>query len=73
MTERRFAYTWFRTWEDRPYDFSAKDGDLRIGRVYRMTGGPADAKWRWAMTAQIGNRLGSSSGVCPRCQRRLGV
>jgi hypothetical protein len=63
MPERRFRYVWFHTWADRAHDFSASDGETRIGRVYRMTGGPADSKWRWTMVARLGNRLGNSSGV----------
>jgi ribosomal protein S5 len=61
MTARRFRYTWFRTWDDRPHDFSAKDGDLPIGRVYRLAG--VGERWKWAMTVRIGNRLGSSGGI----------
>jgi hypothetical protein len=55
MPERRFKYDWSRTWDDHPYALSAGDGELLIGRVYRMTGGPADNKWRWTMRAQLGN------------------
>jgi hypothetical protein len=35
MAERQFTYTW----PDKPHDFVAKDGELRIGRAYRLTGG----------------------------------
>jgi hypothetical protein len=64
MPERRFALTWSRTWPDRPHDFSAKDGEIPIGRVYRLTGGPADRSWRWTMTAYLDDgRQGSASGV----------
>ena len=40
MRQRRFRYDWSGTWDDRPYDFIARDGDLRIGRVFRIEGGP---------------------------------
>ena len=63
MPDRCYLYTWQCTWPDRSHDFSAKDGDLPIGRVYRMTGGPGDKKWRWTMTAALGNRLGADGGV----------
>jgi hypothetical protein len=39
----------------------AADGERRIGRVYRLAG--VDERWKWAMTAAIGNRLGSASGI----------
>ena len=57
------AATWRRTWPDCPHDFSASDGDLPIGRVFRIEGGPVDGKWRWTMTASLGNRLGNSGGT----------
>jgi hypothetical protein len=63
MPEHCFAYTWRRTRPDRSHDFSAKDGELRIGRVYRLTGGLNDGKWRWTMTSALGNRLGTDGGV----------
>jgi hypothetical protein len=43
MSERRFTYTWSRTWNDHPHAFSAMDGELLIGRIYRLTGGPVAA------------------------------
>lgn len=59
----RFAYTWRRTWPSQPHDFSASDGELRIGRNFRIEGGPGDGRWKWTMTATLGNRAGSSSGM----------
>jgi hypothetical protein len=61
VIERRFRFAWSRTWPDRPQDFTAADGERRIGRVYRLTG--VDERWKWSMTAAIGNRLGSTSGI----------
>ena len=58
MIERRFKFTWSRTWADRPHDFVAADGDRQIGRVYRIAG--VDERWKWSMTAAIGSRLGST-------------
>src|SRR5262245_22603288 len=52
---RRFRYTWTRTWPDRHHDFSAKEGEMAIGRVYRLAG--VCERWKWAMTASIGNRI----------------
>ena len=70
MTERRFAYTWSRTWEDRPYDYSARDAGLRIGRVFRIEGGPGDGRWRWALTARLGNRPAAAAASPPAATRR---
>ena len=43
---RRFKYDWSRTWDDKPEDYIAHDGEASIGRVYRInwisTGG-----WFW--------------------------
>lgn len=58
---RRFRYTWSRTWEDKPEDYVAHDGEASIGRVYRInsisTGG-----WFWTMHGTFGNRNGAASG-----------
>ena len=61
MTERRFKFAWSRTWPDRLQDFSAVDGERQIGRVYKLPG--VDERWKWTMTAAIGNRLGSTAGI----------
>ncbi len=61
MTERRFKFAWSRTWPDRLQDFSAADGELQVGRVYRIAG--VDERWKWTMTAAIGNRLDSTAGI----------
>ena len=61
MTAHRFKFAWSRTSPDRPYDFVAADGDLRVGRVYKLAG--VDECWKWAMNAWIGNRLGTASGI----------
>jgi len=63
MTERRFTLRWKRTWEDTSHDFAAYDGDLHVGRVYRLMGGPSDSRWRWAMYVILGNRIGNSTGM----------
>lgn len=63
MSQHRLDLAWTRTWEDRSHDFSARDGELLVGRVYRMMGGPADRKWRWSMFAIVRNRHGTAGGV----------
>jgi hypothetical protein len=60
---RRFELQWSRTWTDRSHDFSAYDGELLVGRVYRILGGPADRQWRWSLMALVGNRRATDSGV----------
>ena len=49
MTERRFKFTWSRTWSDRKQDYVAADCERQIGRVYRIAG--VDERWKWTMTA----------------------
>ena len=61
MTERRFKFAWSRTWPDRLHDFIAADGERQIGRVYKLPS--IEEQWKWAMTASIGNRLGSKAGI----------
>ena len=58
--QSRFRFAWSRTQQDQPYDFVADDGDLRIGRVYRIAG--AAERWKWNMFA-LGTRLGSTAGT----------
>jgi hypothetical protein len=60
---RRLELTWSRTWPDRSHDFTANDGPILVGRVYRALGGPEGGHWKWAMTAMIGNNTGTTSGV----------
>ena len=61
MPQRRFRYTWSRTWDDKPEDYACTDGEVKVGRVYRInsisTGG-----WFWTMNGRVGNRSGSSHG-----------
>ena len=42
-----------------PVESSFSDG--RIGRVYRIAG--MDERWKWNMTASIGNRVGTTAGI----------
>ena len=37
------------------------DGERQIGRVYKLPS--VEEQWKWAMTASIGNRLGSTAGI----------
>ena len=63
MPQRRFRYTWFRTWDDKPEDYACTDGEVKVGRVYRInsisTGG-----WFWTMNGRVGNLSGASHGRC---------
>ena len=61
MTERRFKYSWSRTWADRVYDFSAMNDERRVGRVYRLPG-PIE-HWSRSMYAPLGDSVGSKSSV----------
>jgi hypothetical protein len=49
--------TWIRTSAvDRPYsntDFTALDGDVVIGHVYRIEDGPKRGQWHWSMIADL--------------------
>ena len=50
--EKKFLFEWRRTWGDeKPFDYSAKDGNVNIGRVYKVNGGPEHDQWHWAMHA----------------------
>ena len=63
MTEERVVeLTWWRTWPDRQFDFSAADGDLRVGRV-TMVGERGNCKWQWYMYALVGKRHATVSGL----------
>ena len=61
MPERRFRYTWSRTWEDKAEDYIAHDSETSIGRVYRINS-IATGGWFWTMNGRIGDRMGASSG-----------
>ena len=37
---RRFRYTWSRTWPDKPEDYACADGEVKVGRVYRIAACP---------------------------------
>lgn len=59
--ERVFELTWWRTWPDRQFDFSAADGGLRVGRVTLSR--PGDRQWQWYMYALVGKRQASANGL----------
>ena len=61
MAERRFRYRWDRTWPDKSEDFIANDGDISIGRVYRITS-ISTGGWFWTCNGRIGKYHGSNSG-----------
>ena len=48
---RRFKYTWMRTAEDRAEDYSAFDGTLIIGRVYRLKSTTGGGWWSGSQAA----------------------
>ena len=60
MTERRFKFAWSLTWPDRLHDFIAADGERQL---VASTLPSIEEQWKWAMTASIGNRLGSTAGI----------
>ena len=37
-----------------PYDYSARDGDVLVGRVMRVEHGPGAGEWSWSMVARVG-------------------
>jgi hypothetical protein len=50
--------TWIRTsaLDSYPHsdeDFTASDGDLVIGHVYRIENGPERGRWHWSMIADL--------------------
>ena len=73
---RRFKYTWMRTAEDRAEDYSAFDGALIIGRVYRLKSTTAGGWW-WGSQAALewhGTARGVASALdeaVPRCRGRV--
>jgi hypothetical protein len=60
---RRFELQWSRSWPDRSHDFSAFDRELLVGRIHRLTGGPAGDRWSWSMLALVGNRQATETGI----------
>ena len=66
---RRFKYTWMRTAEDRAEDYSAFDGALIIGRVYRLKSTTAGGWW-WGSQAALewhGTARGVASTLDEAC------
>ncbi len=61
MEERRFRYDWSRTWEDKPEDYVCNDGEVKVGRVYRINSNTGGGCF-WTMYAMVGNRSGANSG-----------
>jgi hypothetical protein len=59
---RRLELTWSRTWPERSYDFTANDGPILVGRVYRALSSSEGGRWNWMMTAMIGDNTGTTSG-----------
>ena len=50
--EKKFLFEWRRTCSDeKPFDYSAKDGNVGIGRIYKVNGGPEHDRWHWAIHA----------------------
>ena len=49
--------TWERTvigGRTAPYDYSARDEDVLVGRVMRVEHGPGAGEWTWSMVARVG-------------------
>ena len=47
-------YQWSRTviaGEPMAYDYVCADGDMKVGRIYKHTGGPQSGHWFWSMYA----------------------
>jgi len=55
--------TWESTWQNREHDLSAFDGDVLVGRVYRVFREPDPAHWRWVFHVTIGDRVFTSAGI----------
>ena len=58
--ERRFRYTWSRTWPDKAKEYLARDGETSIGRVYQISSNLRAA--RSGSVRLAGNRSGADSG-----------
>ena len=63
MPERKFAYTWSRTWADRFVRLHRKGWRSADRSCLPIEGGPGDGRWKWAMTASRGNGWAAISGV----------
>jgi len=53
MSEPPFRLRWCRTWDDEPKeleDYAAWDGDILVGRFYRIPSGPEKGRWFWTVT-----------------------
>jgi hypothetical protein len=61
MSHRGFKYTWTRTWPDKAEDYSCADGELSVGRVYRISS-IAEGGWFWTCNGTYDDRTGSYSG-----------
>lgn len=55
---RNLTYDWKRTSPDSHYDFSAYDGKLNIGRIYREDRNLKSGQWFWSMTAVLPGAAG---------------
>lgn len=64
MKERQLKYRWARTWQDRPDDYTAWDGDRCIGRVYLHTTGTMKI-WTWYMSSEDGLSVRPANGADP--------
>lgn len=58
MQGAKFQYRWNRTFPDSHFDFSASDGKVTVGRVYREDRNLKSGQWFWTMTAIIPGRHG---------------
>ena len=36
MQQRRFRYAWSRTWDDKADDYVCNDGEVSVGRAYKV-------------------------------------
>lgn len=57
---------WSKTWPDRPEDFSCKDGEVRIGRIYSIIRGGFEKEWHWFLNGYLPDRnvQMSERGIC---------
>jgi len=68
---RRFTLTWSRTITDTEHDLSAVERGVRVGRVHRVMGDPADRRWSWSMFARLGNRQATAFGFAENREEAL--